>query len=161
MIDGPLLFFVIGTAVASGIISGVFFTFSGFVMPAFKRLPPEQGISAMQSVNITAVKPPLMIALFGTAAACVGVSIWAIADWRQTTSVCLLTGAMIYLIGVILVTALYNVPRNNKLAAYNPNSSDATKFWVTYLREWTRWNHVRTVTALLASGVLITAILTG
>lgn len=161
MIDGPLLILVIVTTLGSGLVSGILFVFSTFVMQAFRRLPSEQGIASMQSVNITAVTPPFMIVFFGTAAAFVGASIWGIVDWTEPTSVYLLTGAAIYLIGVILVTIVFNVPRNNKLAAYNPKSSDATKYWVTYLREWTRWNHVRTVAALSASGVLIIAIITG
>jgi len=160
MIDGPLLILVVVTALGSGLVSGILFVFSTFVMQAFRRLPSEQGIAAMQSVNITAVTPPFMIVFFGTAAAFVGTSIWGIVDWTEPTSFYLLTGAGIYLIGVILVTIVFNVPRNNKLAAYDPKSSEATKYWETYLREWTRWNHVRTVTALLASGVLIIAIIT-
>jgi len=162
MVTGPLLLLVIGTALASGLVSGVLLAFSAFIMQAFRRLPSEQGIAAMQSVNITVVRPLFMTVLFGTAAASAGISVWAIADWRPPTSVYLLIGAAIYLIGVILMTGLYHVPRNNKLAALDPNSSDAANYyWVTYVREWTRWNHVRTVAALSTSAVLIIAILPG
>ncbi len=161
MITGPLLLLVTGTALACGLVSGIFFFFSTFGMQGLKRLPSEQGIAAMQSINITAVTPPFMIVLFGTAAAHVGVSVWAIAFWGPPTSVYLLIGAAIYLIGVILMTGLYHVPRNNKLAALDPNSSEAADYWVTYVREWTRWNHMRTVAAFSASAVLIIAILPG
>ena len=60
------------TALGCGLVAGVFFAFSSFVMPALKRLPPAQGISAMRSINRLAVTPAFMTALFGTAAACLG-----------------------------------------------------------------------------------------
>lgn len=46
-------------ALGCGLVAGVFFAFSSFVMPALKRLPPAQGISAMQSINRLAVAPAL------------------------------------------------------------------------------------------------------
>ena len=45
-------------ALGSGLIGGVFFGFSGFVMKALARLRPAQGIAAMQSINVVAVTPP-------------------------------------------------------------------------------------------------------
>src|SRR2546422_10143662 len=54
----------------SGLAAGVFFAFSSFVMPGLRRLPAPQGIRAMQSINITAVRPPFMIDLVGTALLC-------------------------------------------------------------------------------------------
>ena len=59
-------------------MGGVFFAFSAFVMQALARLPPAQGIAAMQSINVAAVTPPFMVALFGTALACLG--------WRSPPS---------------------------------------------------------------------------
>ena len=45
------LFAVLGC----GLVAGVFFAFSAFVMSALARLQPAQGIAAMQSINITAM----------------------------------------------------------------------------------------------------------
>jgi len=39
------------SALGCGLIAGVFFAFSAFVMKALARLPPAQGIAAMQSIN--------------------------------------------------------------------------------------------------------------
>ncbi len=65
----------------------------------------------------------------------------------------LLAGSLSYLIGAIVVTIACNVPLNNALAALDPKSSDALLFWPRYVRQWTAWNHVRTVSGLLAAGV--------
>ncbi|GAB4198563.1 MAG: hypothetical protein Fur006_48470 [Coleofasciculaceae cyanobacterium] len=53
-------------ALGCGLVAGVFFAFSTFVMSALARLQAAQGITAMQSINITAINPPFMVALFGT-----------------------------------------------------------------------------------------------
>jgi uncharacterized membrane protein len=56
------LFSVTFTAtIGCGIVAGVFFAFSTFVMPALARLQPDRGIVAMQSVNITAINPPVHV----------------------------------------------------------------------------------------------------
>ena len=69
-----------------------------------------------------------------------------------------LAGALTYLAGVIGVTMVFNVPLNNAVAAADPASADAAKFWSHYLRRWTAWNHVRTI-AGIAAGALLTAAL--
>src|SRR5699024_6794249 len=68
---GALVLAALVTALACAVVAGVFFAFSGFVMRALSALPPADAATAMQSINRTAVRPPLMIALFGTAAAVV------------------------------------------------------------------------------------------
>src|SRR5687768_3840910 len=124
---------VTATAIACAAMGGVFFAFSSFVMRALARLPPAQGIAAMQSINVVAVTPAFMTALFGTAAACVVVAAVAVTQWRGVTSAYLLSGSLSYLVGTIAVTIACNVPLNNALAAVDPNSRDAAWFWQKYV----------------------------
>jgi uncharacterized membrane protein len=74
--SGALYAATLATALGCGLVAGVFFAFSSFVMPALKRLELGQGIAAMQSINILAVTPAFMTALFGTAVACLGLVAW-------------------------------------------------------------------------------------
>lgn len=67
--DGFLAVLTVVTALGCGLNAGVFFAFSSFVMKALARLQPAQGIAAMQSINLVAVTPAFMAALFGTAVA--------------------------------------------------------------------------------------------
>ncbi len=70
MSGGFQLILTVITITGSGTVGGAFFAFSGFVMNALARIPPTQGIAAMQSINVVAEMPPLMIAMFGTALLC-------------------------------------------------------------------------------------------
>ena len=150
---------IVCTAIACAAMGGVFFAFSSFVMRALARMPPAQGIAAMQSINIVAVTPVFMIALFGTAAACVIVAVSAVTDWQGVRSPYLLAGSVSYVVGAIVVTIACNVPLNNALAGLDPESSDALLFWPTYVRQWTAWNHVRTMSGLAAAALLTIAIM--
>jgi uncharacterized membrane protein len=54
-------------------------------------------------------------------------------------------------VGTFLVTVVFNVPRNDALAAVDPGSDDGASRWTAYLKAWTAWNHVRTAAALAAA----------
>jgi len=147
------------TALGCALNGGVFFAFSTFVMQGLGRLAPSQGVAAMQAINITAITFAFMTALFGTAALCLAVAVWALVDWQGDVSPYLLAGAVLYLAGNIAVTGAYNVPRNNALAALDPDDPGSAAYWQRYLREWTAANHVRTVTGLAAAALLMLALL--
>ncbi len=140
-------------AIGCGLISGVFFAFSTFVMPALARLQPTQGIAAMQSINITAINPLFMLALFGTAVVCLFLTIALLPKWNQPGTAYLLVGSLLYLVGAVGVTIAFNVPLNDALAMVKPDSTDGANLWSRYLTDWTFWNHVRTVAAIAAAAV--------
>jgi len=158
MIDGLLFALTLLSALGCGLMAGVFFAFSAFVMTALARLPPAQGIAAMQSINVAAITPAFMGALFGTAALCVVLAVAALSMWREPGAVWLLVGGLLYLVGAVVVTILFNVPRNNALAAVAPESADGASLWGRYVAGWTAWNHVRAAASLAAAAALILAL---
>jgi uncharacterized membrane protein len=145
------------TALGCGLIAGVFFAFSTFVMPALARLQPPQGIAAMQSINITVINPLFMIALFGTALACLFLAVSVLFKWHQPSAY-LLVGSLLYLVGTIGVTIACNVPLNEALAIVKLDSSEGATLWAKYLTDWTFWNHIRTVAALVAAALFAIAL---
>jgi uncharacterized membrane protein len=156
--SGILYAATLATALGCGLVAGVFFAFSTFVMAALRRLKPEEGIAAMQSINILAVTPAFMTALFGTAAACLALAVWAVISWGERYAALVLAGGVLYLIGTIGVTIVCNVPLNNRLATVRPQDADGGSYWNEYATKWTAWNHVRTVAALAAAAVLTVAL---
>lgn len=141
-----------------GLIAGVFFAFSTFVMKALAQQPPAQGITTMQAINITVINPWFMVAFLGTGVACLVLVIVSLFQWQQPGASLLLAGSLLYLIGTFLVTIVFNVPLNNALAIAKPGSSEGANLWARYLTDWTLWNHVRTVAALVAATVLTLAL---
>jgi uncharacterized membrane protein len=142
------------TALGCGTIAGVFFAFSTFVMKALARLPPEEGIAAMQSINVFAINSWFLVAFLGTAGFCVATMIAAVVQWSEPFAIFLVLGGVVYLAGCFAVTMLFNVPMNEALAALPPTAPDRIARWASYVSVWTTWNHVRTVGSLLAAGLL-------
>ena len=142
-------------AIGCGVVAGIFFAFSSFVMAALGRIPAAQGIASMQSINITAINPGFMLVLFGTALLCLALAVLALVSWSQPGSALVVAASLVYLLGCIGVTMIRNVPLNDLLAAAPRDAPETHALWSRYLREWTRWNHVRTV-APAASAVLFT-----
>lgn len=145
------------SVLGAGLVAGIFFAFSTFVMPALARIPVPQGIAAMQSINIKAINFLFMLALFGTGAACLLVVVTGTLQLERSGSGLAIAGALCYLAGVVLVTMFANVPRNNALAAVDASTPAGAEIWAEYLRTWTAWNHVRTVAGLAAAVLLMLA----
>ncbi|UPT93438.1 DUF1772 domain-containing protein [Bradyrhizobium barranii subsp. apii] len=64
----------------------------------------------------------------------------------------------LYVIGMFVVTMVFNVPLNNALAALQPSAPEAGAVWAAYLKDWTFWNHVRMVASVVASGLFVAAL---
>lgn len=148
----------ISTALGSGIVAGVFFAFSSFVMAALARLPANQGIAAMQSINITVINPLFMLILFGTGLLGVALGVGVYLAWPQPRGLLVVAGAIIYIVGVLGVTMAGNVPLNDALAATNPQTAEAASWWAGYLRDWVTWNHVRTIASAISMLLFLLAL---
>lgn len=157
--SAPLLFaLTFFAALGAGLIAGLFFAFSVSVMTALSRLPPAAGISAMQSINVAILNPVFFAAFFGTAAVSAILAIAAIIQWGASGAAYLLAGGLLYLVGGLLVTVVFNVPMNKALAAVGPDSVEGTTLWRRYLSNWTAWNHARTVACLAAAASFLIAL---
>jgi uncharacterized membrane protein len=142
-------------ALGCGLLGGLYFAFSAFIMRAFERIGPARGVAAMNSINTEILRSAFMPFFFGTT---LGAAMLAVAGALRATEpagLCMLVGGIVYVAGMFIVTMVRNVPLNNLLAA----SGDAdAALWTRYLASWTRWNHVRTLTSIAASALFIAAI---
>ncbi|MFB2550439.1 anthrone oxygenase family protein [Ensifer soli] len=138
-----------GAAIGCGLIAGVYFAFSAFVMRALSALPPESGAAAMQSINEVILRSAFMPLFVGTtlaALALVGIGIFR---WGTPGAPEAVLGGATYVTGMVIVTLAFNVPLNSLLAGA-AGGPEAAKVWSRYLSDWTFWNHVRTGASLAA-----------
>jgi uncharacterized membrane protein len=85
------------------------------------------------------------LAFFGTGLLCLVLLV------GRLDSPLVVVGALFYLVGSLGITMICNVPLNDKLAKVLPSANDMETQWGAYREPWTRWNHVRTVSCLLAA----------
>lgn len=151
MADHLLKALLIAAAVGAGLTGGLFFVFSNTIMQAFDKLPAGSAIASMQRINEVILNPLFFLAFFGTAVICVALLIVYIPRLGEPRAVLACSGALVYLLGSIVVTMVFNVPLNNKLAAVAASASDLAAQWLAYRVPWTIWNHVRTIACLFAA----------
>ena len=158
MLDRTFFVLTFAAAIGSCLVAGIFFAFSSFVMSALARLPPAQGIAAMQSINVTVINPGFLLAFFGTGLACVVLAGGSYFWWSEASGKLMLTASLIYLVGCIGVTVACNLPLNHMLAAVQAGTPEAASLWPKYLKQWTDWNTVRTVAPIVSAILLIVAL---
>lgn len=151
MAERWLFILVLAAALGSGLVAGVFYAFSTFVMRALARLAPAQGIGAMKSINVVVINPWFLGVFIGTAALSPAALASAIYRWGTPGAAWLLAGGALYFFGSFVVTMRGNVPMNEALALVDAGSAAGVEYWQRYVAGWTRWNHVRTAASLAAS----------
>jgi uncharacterized membrane protein len=160
-LSGVAVVLVASAALGAAAVAGVFFAFSTFVMRGLDGSGAGHAVPAMQGINMAAVRPPLMVLLFGTLVLQLGAGVavlaslgWSLATWLTIAA---FAG---YGAGVVVVTATGNVPLNNRLAVQTePNA--AAEAWRAYHNPWMRLNHVRVGVAAASSVLLLAALRLG
>jgi uncharacterized membrane protein len=146
------------SAIGAGLIAGVFFAFSTFVMTALGRSGQVPGILAMNSINSTILQSLFMPVFYGTTLTSAALAAVALSRWDGGRSMAVLAAAILYVLGMFVCTIVFNVPLNDALALVDPASTDGAAVWTRFLNDWTFWNHVRTVAALGAAALFTFAL---
>ena len=147
------------SALGCGLIAGLYFAFSTFIMTAFDRIGQAHGVAAMNAINSTILGSLFMQLFFGTTIAAAALAVLAVVRWGEPGTAFMLAGGAIYVAGMFLITVIFNVPLNNELARADPAHADTAQVWARYLKDWTVWNHVRTIASTAASALFIAALL--
>lgn len=146
------------SAIGCGLLAGVYFAFSAFVMTSLGRLTPAAGIEAMNAISVDILKSLFMPLFLGTSLSALLLAIVGAFTWKAPGAIALCAGGILYVVGMTVVTMAFNVQLNDALAAVAPASAEGASFWARYLTEWTWWNHVRTVASTLSTLFFIVAI---
>lgn len=154
----PLVILTTIAAIASAAAAGMMYVFSTFVMRGLDRTGPVNAITAMRGMNVEAnASAPFLLAYLGAAVLAVAVAVAAVVQIGRPGSGWLLAGAIFGVLAAI-ITMAFNVPLNNHLDTVDPAAlsvADAAREWQAYFSSWTAWNHVRTVTAIIAPVLML------
>ena len=143
--------------IATGLVAGVFLTFSDFVMRSLAASEAIAGAEAMQEINRKVYGSIFLTLFLGMTAGSAGL-IGAGLLTGGPAAPWLIGGGAIYLSCVFGVTVLGNVPMNQRLDALPPADKTTLDYWGEYAVRWTRLNHVRTIgSAAAAIAFLIAA----
>lgn len=144
---GAMTLLLSAMALGTALIAGGFYAFSDFIMRSLGAIPNPHGAAAMVSINRVILRASFVPLLIGLGPLSLALAVWLSASGAETAAIWAYVASGLYVIGVLGVTMLGNVPMNNTLdRARHPEG-----YWATYRPRWTRLNTLRTAAAALAS----------
>jgi uncharacterized membrane protein len=146
----PVTVLLWAAALSSGLMAGVYFAFSGFIMKAFDELETAQSVTAMNAINEIILRSLFMPVFFVSSIISLLLIVIAFVYWDEAGAGLALIAGMVYFVGMFVCTVVFNVPLNNTLSRLDPTSDNAQQAWTHYLNNWTMWNHLRTLSSLLS-----------
>lgn len=145
-------------ALGCGLLGGLYFAFSAVIMRALQLAGPAAGIASMNAINKHIQRSAFMPFFFGTTLAAAALAVAGLLALDASRALLMIAGGVIYVLGMFVVTMLFNVPLNNALAEVGEPTRAGSAIWADYLVRWTRWNHVRTVACMVAAALFIAAL---
>ena len=153
--------FLFTTVLFSGLIAGLFYSYSCSVNPGLKLLSNSEYVKAMQSINSAIQNPAFFISFMGLLVTFPVTTFQCYS--ANTNSLYLLWIAMIlYFIGVFGVTIFCNVPLNEQLAKFNIGSATSTEIQVmrqAFENPWNTFHTIRTVASVISFALVIVFVL--
>ena len=139
------------------LVAGVFLGFSDFIMRGLAQAAASKAAAGMVGLNRTVYRSVFMLLLMGLVPVSGSLGLLALWQFEGTARALTLAGCAAYLIGVLAVTGLGNVPMNTRLEAMDGQPRETADYWARYAQRWTRLNHVRTAGSALAALCWLTA----
>lgn len=144
-------------ALTTGVMSGIFFTWTNAVTTGIGRLTDMQYLSALQSMNRTILNPWFYLFFFS---AFITPILAVIFNLKSTANILmiLILAALIYFGGVFLVTVFGNIPLNQRLESHELNvlsDLELSNLRNAIEQKWNMFNAIRTASALITFGLLL------
>ncbi|MDP3227084.1 MAG: DUF1772 domain-containing protein [Acidovorax sp.] len=146
-------------SLTSAMLAGVFLAFSDVVMRSLAKA--DGGAQAMQIINREVFFSVFGVLLWGMLITALAIMGYALLHLNGPAKLMVVAAALLYGVGVGVVSGLFNVPMNNLLDAMAwPSTQTTAYFQASYVPDWKAWNHVRTAACITAAACYLAALLT-
>jgi len=142
------------------LIAGLLFAFAVVVMPGIRRLDDGAFIRAFQAIDgvIQNKQPLFMAAWVGSVLALIAAAVLGVSALSGADRLLIVVAALLYLLCVQFPTFAINVPLNDQIQKLDLDSMNETtrrRAREVFEPRWNKWNPIRTVSASVASIVLM------
>jgi len=151
---------LLGSVILTGLSAGLFYAWSVSVIPGTKRLIDLTYLETMQSINRAILNPAFFLVFFGSLVL-LGLSTALEFPAQKTAFGLMLAATVVYLIGMVGVTGLGNVPLNNRLDGLQlggASTAQLAEFRTYYETRWNRLHTLRTVFGVLSFVLAVLAL---
>lgn len=142
------------------LVAGFLFAFTIVVMPGIKSLNTHDFLQAFKAMDrvIQNNQPLFIVVWLGSILVLVASAWFGFSRLAGVDRLLILTACATYLLGVQLPTMSINIPLNNQLQKQDLNSMTEPALreaQTSFEPRWLKWNIIRTVFAIITSGLLI------
>ena len=137
----------------TGLLAGLFYGYDCSVTLGLSHLPDEAYLQAFKSINRAILRPYFFLTFMGSALV-LPVTAWMIYRTGTSTNFYFMAAAASsYIVGVLLLTLLCNVPLNEMLDKVDVDALSQIDLRTTrhkFEASWNLWHQIRTYVAMLA-----------
>lgn len=147
------------TTLLTGLLAGIFFTWSNAITPGIGRLDDRTYLQAFQHMNRAIINPLFFFVIIGPLV----LAPWSAYVFRKEASLAFqmtLGASVLYFLGVFVLTMLGNVPLNQILEQAQLTEMSAVEvkqLRVRFEHKWNLLHHIRTVASTVSFALLLVA----
>lgn len=149
--------FLLTSALASGLIAGLFYSYSCSVNPGLGALSDANYLAAMQSINRAILNPVFFFSFMGT------LLLLPLSTYQHfgmgSRFHLLLAATLVYAIGTFGVTMVGNVPLNEALDKVNLSGASAQDLAAHRLKFEVSWNRLHMIRTYASVGSFLLVLL--
>lgn len=138
-----------GAGAANGLLAGLFFSFAVAISPGLRQLEDQQYVRTFRAVNNAILNPAFLLVFFAAPLTACGAVLTSLASGNHTALPWTAIGAGGSVV-TFVVTAVVNVPLNNRLARATTTVEEMTAARRAFEPRWSKWNTVRALTSTTA-----------
>ena len=149
------------TTLLTGLLAGVFFTWANAITPGIGRLNDISYLKAFQHMNRTILNPLFFVVFLGPLLLSPATAYLYKANPAHILWI-LIVAAIIYFLGVFMITILGNIPLNEMLDKINLGDlsvQEAKDLRDKFETKWHNFHLIRTVASTISFSLLILACL--
>lgn len=133
-----------------GLSAGVFFTYQNSVLPGLKPLDDRTFAASMNSMNRAILNGWFMLVYLGSALVIAAAAVVALVTGEVVRGLLFTASTVVYIVLVLAITGVVNVPLNNALAANEDRAAFESR--------WVRFNALRVLGVVIALALAIVAV---
>lgn len=145
----------------TGLTAGLCFTWSNAITPGIGKLDDLRFLQSFQAMNRAIINPSFLIVFFSPVVL-LFINVFLHKDTSKTAFWSFLVAAIIFFIGIGLITIFKNVPLNemlDKASLEALSTSELKELREAFEKPWNRWHIQRTIASFTAFAVLVVGII--
>ncbi len=145
----------------TGLTAGLCFTWSNAITPGIGRLDDLSFLQSFQGMNRAIINPSFLIVFFSPVVL-LFLNVYFFKEAHRATFWSFLVAAILFFVGIGLITIFKNVPLNemlDKASLETMSTIELKELREAFEKPWNRWHIQRTITSFTAFTLLLVGII--